>query len=132
MAYTSRESGRFEVYVRSFPARGGRKQISSDGGAETAWSRTRPELLFRALDGRIMVAPYTVAGDEFVAEKPRVWSDGRFARGQPRTRPFDLHPDGERFAVIQSPQAAESEQSEVVFILNFFDYLRRIAPPTSR
>lgn len=56
---------------------------------------------------------------------PRAGSrEGRRGAG-----PFDLHPDGERFAVIQSPQAAETEQSKVAFILHFFDYLRQIAPP---
>jgi serine/threonine-protein kinase len=128
LAYMSSESGRFEVYVRPYPGPGGASQVSSDGGIFPAWSRTRRELFYQALEGRIMVAPYTVAGDELVPDKPRVWSEARFAKGLPRTRPFDLYPDGERFAVIQSPQAAETEQSKVVFILNFFDYLRRIAP----
>jgi eukaryotic-like serine/threonine-protein kinase len=128
LAYMSVESGRFEVYVRPHPGPGAASQVSSDGGIFPAWSRTGRELFYRALDERIMVAPYTVAGDEFVAEKPRVWSEGRFARGLPRTRPFDLHRDGERFAVIQRPQAAETEQSKVVFILNFFEHLRQIAP----
>ncbi|MGH9389309.1 MAG: TolB family protein, partial [Vicinamibacteria bacterium] len=87
LAYMSHESGRFEVYVRSYPGPGGVSQVSSEGGIFPAWSRTRRELFYRALDGRIMVAPYTVTGDEFFAEKARIWSEGRFAIGLPRTRP---------------------------------------------
>jgi hypothetical protein len=124
----SSESGRFEIYVRPFPGPGAVSQVSVDGGIFSAWSRTRRELFYQALDGRIMVAPYTVAGDRFHAEKPRIWSEGRFARGLPRSRPFDLHPDGERFAVIEKPNSEEPKETRVVFILNFFDYLRRIAP----
>ena len=45
-------------------------------------------------------------------------------------RLFDLHPDGQRFAVIGAPPGhSETKQDKVIFILNFFDYLRRIAPP---
>ena len=44
-------------------------------------------------------------------------------------RPFDLHPDGERFALAPAAQTADGEkQDHVTFIFNFFDELRRIAP----
>ncbi len=49
------------------------------GGRGPAWSRTRAELFYQAIDRRIMVAPYTVDGDSFRPEKPRLWSEGRFA-----------------------------------------------------
>ncbi len=73
-----------------------------------------------------MVAPYVVEGDAFRAEKPRLWSEGRFVtRGL--NRMFDLHPDGERFAIAaQGPGGAK--QDHVTLIFNFFDELRRIAP----
>jgi hypothetical protein len=76
---------------------------------------------------RIMVAPYTLEGDSFRAEKPRLWSEGRFA-ALPVSGTFDLHPDGQRFAVLRAPEAAEVKQDRVVFILNFFDELWRLAP----
>jgi hypothetical protein len=76
-----------------------------------------------------MVATYTVDAKSFRLEKPRPWSEGRFAV---RTdgRGFDLHPDGQRFVGILRPPQAPSEvrQDKVVFILDFFEYLRRIAP----
>ena len=90
------------------------------------WSRTRRELFYLAADQRIMVAPYAVEGDSFRPEKPRVWSEGRVAN---RLGALDLHRDGLRFAVLRTPQGrSEIQQDQVVFILNFFDYLRRIAP----
>jgi Tol biopolymer transport system component len=33
VAYTSNESGSDEVYVQSFPVPGGKRRVSSDGGA---------------------------------------------------------------------------------------------------
>lgn len=48
-------------------------------------------------------------------------------------RGFDLHPDGERFAVAVAAQTPSgTKQDKVVFIFNFFDELRRIAPATKR
>jgi dipeptidyl aminopeptidase/acylaminoacyl peptidase len=128
IAYQSNESGRMEVFVRPFPGPGGKWQISTAGGDQMVWSRTRHELFYRTLDGRIMVAAYTVEGDSFKADKPRVWSD-QSTLPRPRQRVLDLHPDGERFAVSAAtgPQA-EEKHDKVVFIFNFFDELRRIAP----
>ena len=69
------ESGTFQVYVRAFPDKGGKWQISNSGGAYPMWSRNGHELFFETLDNHIMVAAYTVKGDSFVADKPRVWSE---------------------------------------------------------
>jgi serine/threonine-protein kinase len=132
LAYMSAESGRDEVYVRPFPAAAGKWQISSGGGAIPTWSRTGRELFFATPTQQIMVASYAVRGDSFVAEKARLWSKGRFVLRQHRggpNRSFDLHPDGQRFAMaaVQEVQTAE-KQDKVVFIFNFFDELRRLAP----
>ena len=127
LAYYSNETGRFEVYVQSFPGPGGKWQISTGGGVFPTWSRTKREL-FYGLNGQIMVAPFAVQGDVFRAEKPRLWSDGRYAmRGI--SRMFDLNPDGERFALSSASQTPPGVKlDKVVFIFNFFDELRQIAP----
>src|SRR5262245_40895655 len=46
IAYTSTESGTDEVFVETFPAGGGRWQVSSQGGANPVWSRDGRELYF--------------------------------------------------------------------------------------
>ena len=134
LAYVSDESGRTEVYVRPFPGPGGVWQISNAGGLWSMWSRTRHELFYQtpSADRRIMVASYTVEGDSFHADQPRLWSEARFAL-RSRQRAIDLHPDGERFAVAAVPETqAAVKQDKVVFIFNFFDELRRIAPVAKR
>jgi serine/threonine-protein kinase len=125
LAYQSNESGTFEVYVRAFPAPasglGGKWQISNSGGTSPVWSRNTRELLYRAGD-RVMSASYIVNGDSFVAEKPRVWVEKLGgATG------FDLSPDGKRL-IVTMPVATSlgpSADHHVVFVLNFFDELRR-------
>jgi serine/threonine-protein kinase len=133
IAYFSNETGRLEVYVRPFPGPGSKWQISTDGGTYPSWSRTRQELFYSsAPDQRIMVASYSVAGDAFRPDKPRLWSDARFTL-RPRQRSLDLHPDGERFALSALPASqAAAKQDKVGFIFNFFDELRRVAPAARR
>ena len=75
MAYSSDESGIYRVYVRAFPDKGGKWQISNSSGLYPMWSRTGQELFFETADNHIMVAAYLVKGDSFVADKPRVWSE---------------------------------------------------------
>jgi Tol biopolymer transport system component len=46
-AYRSDETGRDEVYVRSFPPGNGKWQISPDGGAQPMWSSDGKELFYK-------------------------------------------------------------------------------------
>src|SRR4030095_250833 len=113
--------GRFPVPVAS-----GRSRPA--GGVYPTWSRARAELFFFTLDQQIMVASYKGDGQSFRADQPRPWSDARFLL-RPRYRSFDLHPDGNRFALSAVPQTQVSvKRDKVVFVFNFFDELRRLAP----
>jgi serine/threonine-protein kinase len=131
IAYTSNESGRVEVFVRPFPGPGGKWQISRAGGDMPTWSRTRHELLYRGFDDQIMVASYTVEGDSFKADQPRAWSE-KGILPRVRQRSFDLHPDGERIVAAVPSSQADEKLDKVTFIFNFFDELRRIAPPAKK
>jgi Tol biopolymer transport system component len=127
LAYESNALGRNEVYVRAFPppspGQGGQWQISNSGGTGPRWSGTRHELLYQSGD-QIMAASYTVKGDTFVADKPRVWI-AKLGGTQ-----WDLAPDGKRVAVLTPVETAEApkQEHEVVFLLNFFDELKRRVP----
>ena len=126
LAYESDESGRSEVYVRPFPGPGSRSQVSAAGGQAPRWSRTSRELVFLSGDQKLMVAGYTVQGDAFRADRPRPWSDRAFTL-------FDLHPDGQRAAVVADAQPPSSSSSNrLVFVFNFEDEIRRLASPDNR
>jgi serine/threonine-protein kinase len=129
LAYESNESGVFEIYVRPFPGPGGKWPISTGGAMNAVWSRARHELLYLAPDGRIMVVPYTAAGDAFQAEKPRVWSETpvQLRRLFDGASTFDLHPDGARVAMAPATEATAGP-THVTLMFNFFDELRRLAP----
>jgi len=126
LAYASNETGRSEVYVRQFPGPGGKWQVSPDGGSHPTWSQNGRELFYQASDDRLMLASYVEQGASFQATKPRLWCDVRLPElyGQPT---FDLHPDGQRFAVVVA-EVGDARRSKVILFQNFLDELRRLAP----
>lgn len=130
LAYGQRGPPEPEVYVQLFATSsstpGSRLQISNNGGDWPVWSRTAHELFYSSA-GNIMAVPYTVKGDTFVADRPRIWA--RLPAGIAREG-FDLAPDGRRGVVAAPVEEAQEqiEQSHVTFLLNFFDELRRRVP----
>ena len=56
VAYQSNETGRYEIYVRPFPAGRQSFPISTGGGVYPRWSRDGKELYFIAPDAKLMVA----------------------------------------------------------------------------
>ena len=126
IAFSTDRSGRFDVMVRAFPppASGQAYLISNKGGQEPRWSRTASELLYLEGD-RLMAVSYTVKGDVFEAQRPRVRPE-KFGTGE-----WDLAPDG-RIAVVtpianSSLEGAATPQAEhtVVLLQNFLDEVRR-------
>jgi len=63
VAYQSNESGRFEIYVQSFPGPGGKTQISTDGGAQVRWRHDSKELFYIGLDDRLIAVPIRFASN---------------------------------------------------------------------
>ena len=85
------------------------------------------DLLYISGD-QIMAAGYTVKGDAFQQEKPRVWIAKLGAAQLPGTQ-WDVDPSGNRVAVITPVDAPETPKADHTFVLleNFFDELRRVA-----
>ena len=134
VAYISNEGGRNDIFVAPYPGPGGKYQLSTATADDPTWSRTASEFFFlNTADLRVMVMPYRVEGNTFVAGKPVPLHETRIA-GRPRSpsRDLDLHPDGKRFVVAGSESDAAQRLDKVVFVFNFFDELRRIAPSKSR
>src|SRR5205823_13532678 len=54
VAYSSNESGRFEVYVRTFPLSDRKWQVSTQGGYEPRWRRDGREIYYLSEDRKLM------------------------------------------------------------------------------
>ena len=91
------------------------------------WSH-EGRLFYESNDNHIMSVDYTVKGDSFEPQKPRLWSSTQvLATGFVHN--VDLDANGAR--VLMFPRTETAEQPgpvQVTFLLNFFDYLRRRAP----
>jgi Tol biopolymer transport system component len=57
VAYSSDESGRFEVYIRAWPSAADRASVSVGGGMQPVWRRDGKELFYLSRDRTIMAAP---------------------------------------------------------------------------
>ncbi|HVE65611.1 MAG TPA: protein kinase, partial [Thermoanaerobaculia bacterium] len=96
LAYTSSESGRFEIYVQPFPGPGGKWQVSSGGGQTPEWRSDGRELFYMSLDGKLMSVDVR-AGSSFETGEPRVLFAVR-PKSSPE-RQFAASKDGQRFLV---------------------------------
>jgi len=83
LAYASNESGRYEIYIRTFPEAGGKWQVSVAGGVQPRWRRDGRELFYVAPDGRLMVVPIRLTPDTHAldAGPPVLLFPTRFATG---------------------------------------------------
>jgi len=105
MAYCSDESGRYEVYVQSFPGHGGKRQISTGGGLGPRWAGK--ELFYHALDGKLM-AIEVKPGRSFEASAPAPLFEFR-AGGNLITPYYDVTRDGQKFllsTIVETQPAA--------------------------
>ncbi len=57
LAYASDESGKYEIYVQSFPQLGSKRQISTAGGYAPHWRGDGKELFYHAPDGKLLAVP---------------------------------------------------------------------------
>jgi hypothetical protein len=96
VAYVSDESGRQEVYVRTYPAKGGRLQVSVAGGEWPLWSHDGTRLFF-SQGRRLMAVTFSGNGPEASADRPQAVLEGfDLGRGT-----LDVMPDGSGFVLVQ-------------------------------
>jgi eukaryotic-like serine/threonine-protein kinase len=98
IAYTSDESGREEIYIRSFPDSGSKRQVSNSGGVQPRWRRDGKELFYLA-GGNMMAASIRVNAGSLESGPPHVLFP--FTNIGGTFYSYDVAPDGNRFLVLQ-------------------------------
>ena len=99
LAYVSDETGRLEVYVRSFPSMGGKTQVSTSGATEPRWSRDGSELFYRSVQNEF-VSARVEAGPTFRILDRTVLFEDNFVR-RDWLASYDVHPSGDRFLLTE-------------------------------
>jgi Tol biopolymer transport system component len=121
LAYVSDESGRPELYVRAFPSMAARRQLSSNGAAEPAWSRDGRSLTYWEGDRLIRVS-LDVGDAVAVRDRRVVAQDATYGAGGHETHRFyDVHPDGVRRVAARVAAA----DTKLYVVVNWLDEAKR-------
>jgi Tol biopolymer transport system component len=101
VAYASRESGRFEIYVQPFLTPGRKWQVSVNGGTRPHWRGDGRELFFLGLDNKIYATPVTLGATPAFGTPVALFGVRTTSTLQGPTQfdGIDVTPDGQRFMV---------------------------------
>ncbi|MBT5873238.1 MAG: hypothetical protein HOH43_07440 [Candidatus Latescibacteria bacterium] len=118
LAYTSDESGQFEVYVRTFPDGKNRIRVSKNGGAYARWNGTGSELFYVAGD-RLMSVSIATGTSLKVGKPERLFSEEeanvRLAQLTGLLIPtYDASADGQWFIAVRALESSASPTITVV------------------
>jgi hypothetical protein len=125
MSYVSAVAGRSELFVRSFPDRGGKWQVSNGGGTRSAWSPNGCELFFQSGTDEIMVAACAVSGSSIAFAPARVWSKTKLFLTNAYSRHYSIAPDGKHLAILVESDSDRQPEPHVMVLFNFFDEVKR-------
>jgi eukaryotic-like serine/threonine-protein kinase len=118
VAYASNESGKWEIYVTSFPESRGKWQVSTGGGEQPRWRGDGKELFYLSSDYKMMAVSATT-GAKFDSATPVV-----LFQATPRQPVslvdvfvYDVSQDGQRFLI--NTQVTQAETQPMSIILNW-------------
>jgi len=122
LAWAGDDSGRWEVYVTSFP-NGGRKWQISDDGDWPRWSHDGTEIFYLTASGMLMATRVDGSGDTFrVGATEELFELGPIDDGFD----FDVTPDGQQFLIVRKAEPEESgSQQPMTLVLNWQNDLRQ-------
>ena len=112
MAYSSNESGRYEVYVTGFPGGGAKWQVSTSGGSFPNWRRDSRELfLLDAADNVMAVDVNTTANGVRMGTPQALFHAGGV---QTQQGPYTVTADGKKFLINTGDVKEENQPFTLV------------------
>jgi serine/threonine protein kinase len=115
VAYSSNESGRWEVYVTSFPEAHGKWQVSNAGGDQPRWRNDGKELFYLGPDSRMMAVPVKT-GANFDAGTPTALfqANPRELVATSEQFSYDVSKDGQKFLINTQLKTGVASMSVVL------------------
>jgi eukaryotic-like serine/threonine-protein kinase len=115
VAYSSNESGKWEIYVTSFPEARGKWQVSNGGGEQPRWRGDGKELFYLSSEGKVMAAPVT-EGANFDAGAPvALFQASPIEPGATSEQIFyDVSRDGQRFLINTAAKQTQVEPMSIM------------------
>jgi eukaryotic-like serine/threonine-protein kinase len=115
IAYESDESGKKEVYVRSFPASGAKWQVSAGGGSQPRFTHDGKELFYLSADRKMMAVQVNTDGASFESSAPRALFETHILLKEDRTgNQYAVASDGQRFLINSTIAATVAYPISVV------------------
>jgi serine/threonine-protein kinase len=125
LAYTSDESGQFEIYVRPFPdAASARWQVSAAGGTDPVWSRNGRELFYLGGQNEMMSVAVSPGVAFSISPPQRLFSTAPYTPIPP-VPSFDVSPDGKRFLMLR--ETTPTDRNELIVVQNWVEEMRERA-----
>jgi serine/threonine protein kinase/Tol biopolymer transport system component len=123
IAYSSDESGTFQVYVRPFPdTKVAKRQVSLASGYAPRWSRSGRELFYFDGNQDLWVVPVSTTPSFTSGLPKRLFALNAYA---PITNNlYDVGADGQRFLFSRAAGSGGDAPDELVIVLNFFEELK--------
>ena len=126
VAYASNQSGRYEIYVESFPTPGRRVQVSTDGGTQPRWRRDQKELYFLSADSRLIAVPANLGVEAALGTATPLFAlamPGGAMSGGPlpggvgtvSATHYDVSADGRFLAAVVEPHVPDRPPATVAF-----------------
>jgi Tol biopolymer transport system component len=126
LAYASDVSGNLEVYVKPYPGLEGTIRVSANGGTEPLWSPQGDRIYFRSEHGRHVYAVDVLGTHPIRFGTEKLLFEGNFDLPLRWGRKWDIHPDGDRFLMLEFESLDPIEGIRVV--TNWFTELERLVP----
>jgi len=113
LAYSSDESGNYEIYIARFPDGGGKWQVSTDGGTRPRWGASGNSLYYQ--ENNCDIAEVSVAYDPALTlgTPAIVLSCSDLGLFGGFGREFAIHPDEDRFLFSRSAVSLEENRIDV-------------------
>jgi eukaryotic-like serine/threonine-protein kinase len=124
VAYASNETGKLEVYLRSFPSNTVKLQISNGGGATPQWDGSGSALYFIDGTGKMTMVRITYTGTSIHAGSPVPLFQTTFS--SPNASPghiFDVSRDGKRI-IMSDERFREGSPQPLDLILHWTEGLK--------
>jgi eukaryotic-like serine/threonine-protein kinase len=128
IAFASDETGRYELYVTSFPSPGGKRQISSDGADAPQWLNAGRQLAYINAERKLVIVDVDARGQQFEIGQYQVLFGGKPLPALPHDPsgwdvPVYLTSDGKR---ILLPVPLETDSSRpLTLVTNWTTALKK-------
>ena len=127
VAYTSNESGRYEVYIRSFPDGQGKQQVSINGGARPRWSQEGEIFYVEESTFTLMAVPVSMSPTLTIGQPQQLFSSDRLGVGT-QVFTYDVTPDGQQFVMSEvtegESEAGDKLQPAIRIVRNWYEEFR--------